>query len=205
MIKGKFIVFEGLDGSGKTTLVNQVRDQLLAYGYEARVMRFPGRESVFGSLIRDSFEDPTKFHPSAMPWAFAAEAKDMDAQIQKCLNNGTWVIADRHALVSSRVYQAETHGADVVEKVLGAAKLTMPDRLFIVDVSPETSIKRRAARGEAANVFFETDEVERLSAMRMRYLAVVEHFPKDAWIALNGERATDVLTDVVLDYLGVKL
>lgn len=204
MTKGKFVLFEGMDGSGKTTLVNCVRDRMTANGLNVRVMRFPGRESVFGKAIRDSFEVPTTFHADAMPWAFVAEAKDMDAQIQKCLDDGVWVIADRHALVSSRVYQGATHGADVVEQVLGAAKLTLPDHLFIVDVPPAVSVTRRAKRGEAANVFFETDEIERLNATRMQYLTVVEHFPAESWAVLNGENSTDVLAQYVIDHVDTK-
>jgi len=176
-MRGKYVLFEGPDGSGKTTLAKMLNAAIAEHtGKTVRHLVFPGRESPIGALIRDTFENKVSIGPEAMMWLFVAEGKDMERVIRRHVTEGDWIICDRHTQVSGRVYQAETHGADNVDQVTEPARFIVPDRIYLVDVPASVAMERRKARGEARNALYEPDQIERLEAMCRRYRAQRDHF-----------------------------
>lgn len=175
-MKGKYVVLEGPDGSGKSTLAKMLAEALQKTGARVRLLAFPGRESVVGNLIRDSFEGKVVISPDAMMWLFVAEGKDMEPQIRRHVAEGDWVICDRHTMVSGLVYQGEVHGRDRVEQVTQPAHFVVPDRIYLVDVPAQVAMDRRNARGEARNALYEPEKLERLDAMCKAYRSLRERF-----------------------------
>lgn len=175
-MKGKYVLFEGPDGSGKTTLAKMLASALILAGQSGRSFSFPGRESVVGNLIRDSFEGKAKISPEAMMWLFVAEGKDLEPQVRKHLKDGDWIVCDRHTMVSGRVYQGEVHGTDRVDAVTAPAHFTVPDRIYLVDVPAQVAMERRKNRGEARNVLYEPEQITRLDDMCRAYRMQREHF-----------------------------
>jgi dTMP kinase len=169
-----FAVIEGADFSGKSTLVERLASALMKQGRRVRVLRCPGHDSAAGRLIHAIFDGKETLDPAAMLWLFAAEAKDLDQRIRQAIADGTWVICDRHAMISARVYQAEVHGRDVVEAVLRAADLTIPDRVYVLDVPVSVTLERQAARS-AINTLYESRDQDRLEALRGAYRSLLSN------------------------------
>lgn len=201
MTTGKFLLVEGCDGGGKTTLTKMLVAALEATGQRVHHLSFPGRVSAIGKLIRDSFEGKATINSDAMLWLFVAEAKDMAPQIEEHLSNGDWIVCDRHAQVSSLVYQAEVHGLTAVDSVISPAHLRLPDRLYLIDVPAEVALERRAKRGEARNVLYEPEQADRLNLMRTRYRDLEDVFPMS--VILDGTLPLDENLKNILRDLGL--
>jgi dTMP kinase len=188
-VRGKYVVFEGPDGSGKSTLANKLATALQLAGQSGRSMSFPSRESAVGNLIRDVFEGKATVNPKAMMWLFVAEGVDMEVQIRRTVTDGEWLICDRHTMVSGNVYQGEVHGIDRVNAVTTPAGFIIPDRIYLVDVPAEVAMERRKTRGEARNVLYEPEQLERLDKMCKAYRDLRSRFASS--VIIDGTKPFD--------------
>jgi len=150
MAPGKFITFEGGEGSGKSTQARMLAERLRARAIETVLTREPGG-SPFAERLRKILLDPaTEPHsPLAETLLFyTARADHLDAVIRPALNLGGWVICDRFS-DSTRVYQGQT-GA-LREQLFDALELlvvapTRPDLTLIIDVPAEIGLARAMVR-----------------------------------------------------------
>lgn len=148
MTRGKFITFEGIDGSGKTTQIRYLDDFLRARGLETLLLREPGGTKI-GEAVRDllldmRFEEMT---PETELFLFeAARAQLVRQGIRPALDRGVWVISDRFH-DSSLAYQGYGRGLPL-EEVRALNRLavgeTLPDLTILLELGP----KARAARLE---------------------------------------------------------
>ena len=199
--KGKFVLVEGPDGSGKSTLVEGLVARAIEQGVAACRMGFPRRVGP-GKLIRDAF-DGAPLAAKSMLWLLIADALDAEEEIETKLDAGMWVFADRHPMVSMRVYQRTLWSPAAITRVLDIANFRIPDRCIFLELNAQTALTRREARGEARNTFFEPEEVvgqERLNAL---YREIAGQLA-DTWRLIPGElfavdanrSALEVLGDV---------
>jgi dTMP kinase len=150
-LTGRFITFEGGDGTGKTTQVRRLGDVLAARGLDVVLTREPGgspgseeirRLLVDGAAGRWDALTETLLH-------LAARREHIVRTIQPALDTGRWVISDRFA-DSTVAYQgcAQSVGPDRV-RALNAAVLgeLRPDLTLILDLAPEHALARMRARG----------------------------------------------------------
>jgi dTMP kinase len=108
---GKFITFEGGEGSGKSTQARRLAEQLWRVGIHTLVTREPGG-SPFAEALRTVILDPEMPPHSALSEAllfYAARADHLEKTIRPALNAGLWVICDRFS-DSTRVYQSQAGG-----------------------------------------------------------------------------------------------
>jgi len=196
-----YIWFEGMDGSGKSSLCRAVSDALSTHGRAHARIAFPGRHSIIGSLIRDVFDGKVVIDPSAMLWLFAADARDCEARIRQHIADGAAVLCDRHTVFSARIYQTREHGMAAVRAVQDAARLSMPDRIYMLDVPAEVALERRAARQEKRNELYEPEQLAEVEQQRAAYRNVAEEFPQAC--ILDGRYSPAALLAHVLDDLGI--
>ncbi|MBI2346466.1 MAG: dTMP kinase, partial [Deltaproteobacteria bacterium] len=96
---GVFITFEGIEGSGKTTLISQVAKVLHAEGHEAIVTREPGG-TLIGDAIRQILLSPEHEGMEALTELLlyaASRAQHVATVIRPALSAGKWVLCDRYA------------------------------------------------------------------------------------------------------------
>ena len=140
-----FVTFEGVDGSGKSTQARLLAERLRSEGRDVVLTREPGGTSV-GERIRELL-----LHGEGMaPWAeaalfAAARAQLVDEVIRPALARGADVVCDRY-LDSSLAYQGLARGLGierVLELNLLATSGLLPDRTFLIQVSPAEAAARR--------------------------------------------------------------
>ena len=148
--KNSFIVFEGIDGSGKSTQINLLAKALSDTGISVAVTAEPTNGDI-GKLLRSYLRGERITDNRAIAPLFAADRLDhITAQggILDLLNNGKTVLCDRYYL-SSYAYQAVDCDIDwVIEVNRTAQKLAKPDLHIFLDLPCEISMQRVQNRGE---------------------------------------------------------
>jgi dTMP kinase len=139
-----FVTFEGLDGSGKTTQVELLRDALEGEGRTVVTTREPGGTPL-GEKIRELLLESDRVAPWTEAALFAAARAELVEQvIGPALGRGEVVLCDRY-LDSSLAYQGIARGLGierVLELNLNAIRGLLPDRTFLLLVDPGEAARR---------------------------------------------------------------
>ena len=155
-MKGKFIVFEGIDGSGKTTQINQlskwlISTDLIPKNNQLVITREPGGTELgksIRSLLLDNSREKNPDSITELLLYAADRSQHVNEIIRPTLNKGDWVISDRfHG--STLAYQGYGRKLDIklikdLENI--ATQGISPDITFLLDIPVEESIKRRIHR-----------------------------------------------------------
>jgi len=210
MPRGKYVVIEGPDGAGKSTLVENICKELArTEGPKGVPVCFPSKGPI-GSLIRQVLMGAVEVGDvKALMFMFAADGIERNGYIESLLEDGVNVICDRHPTLSGRVFQLDHHKEADIEAVYGATELATPDTLFIVDVLPETTVKRCEGRSKYADVIYETENLERLRTLRGRYKLMGHMAAQCRWAKkvrfLQADEASEKeLVDEVIDLGGLR-
>ncbi len=168
---GKFIVFEGLDGSGQSTQANNLRVFFRNRGYPVILTKEPTENSLAGKKVRRILKKEIKAEPIELQKLFIEDRKDhLQNLIIPALKEGKYVIADRYFLSTCAF-----GGINVdMEKLIKLNKgIILPDITFFLNVSPKICIERIKKRGEKFE-FFEKEE--KLKQVREKYLSLRQRF-----------------------------
>ena len=195
-LRGRFITFEGGEGSGKSTQIKILADRLDAAKLRAIVTREPGG-SPGAEIIRHLvLSGVGKLLGSDAETLLFAAARDdhVHTVIKPALEQGIWVLCDRFA-DSTRAYQGRL--GHVLPGVLNAMeRVTIgdlkPDLTVILDVPVEVGMARAAARrGSGTPDRFEAEDVEFHRNLRDAYREIAASDPKRCvLIDANGDANT---------------
>ncbi len=203
--KGLFITFEGIDGCGKTTQLENVRKLLEENGIECVTTREPGALKL-GSQIREILlhYDGVVADNCEMFLFLADRSQHVETFIKPMLEEGKVVLCDRHT-DSTIAYQGYGRGGDV-EKLTELNKIAtnglVPDLTFLFDVSVETGHERAGKDLDrlelAGKEFFERT--------RQGYLTLAKQHPERIKV-INAEKSKEsVYNDVkslIMDIAGL--
>ncbi|MFN7905219.1 MAG: dTMP kinase [Pseudobdellovibrionaceae bacterium] len=149
-----FIVFEGLDGSGKSSLINVFEDDLKNKGISYVRTREPGGtglgEEIRNLILRHSSEPPTP--RTELLLYQASRSQHVDLLIRPHIEKGDWVLCDRFT-ASSLAFQGAARGIsyqDVVNLNRFATNSLQPDLTVLLDLSVNEAKNRRSGRQTAA-------------------------------------------------------
>ena len=154
-MKGIFITFEGIDGCGKSTQCELLKDYLKENDKDFIFVREPGG-TVIGERIREILLDKKNSQMTARTELLlfeAARAQITDEVIKPALEEGKIVLCDRF-FDSSSAYQgmARGMGMDFVGSLnMAATGGLKPDITFFFDITAEEALARRGKRGEASD------------------------------------------------------
>ena len=181
--RGRFITFEGGEGSGKSTQIKILADRLNAAKLRALVTREPGGSpgaEIIRHLVLSGMGKLLGAEAETLLFA-AARDDHVRTVIQPALNQGIWVLCDRFS-DSTRAYQGSL--GKVSPAVLNAMeRVTIgdlkPDLTLILDVPIEVGMKRAAARrGSAAPDRFEAEDVRFHQELRQAYRQIATSEPQ---------------------------
>lgn len=164
VVGGLFIVFEGIDGTGKSTQVHLLAEKLQQLGYAVVITREP-TDGPFGQKIRELFVDRKSVSQEEELELFIAD-RDQHVQevITPALSDGCVVVCDRYYL-STVAYQG-ANGMDpefIMEK---NNKFPVPDLAIILEIEPAQGIDRiQNQRNEDPNTFEEESNLRKVAAI----------------------------------------
>ena len=184
----RFITFEGIDGSGKSTQARRLADALP----NAILTREPGGSTGAEQIRRLLVEgEPDRWSAETELLLFTAARRDhLEKTIRPALERGTTVISDRFA-DSTRVYQGATRG-DLRSKVDALHSLMIehePDLTILIDMDPKTALHRGLSRSSGEDRF-EDMGLEFQQALRTGFLNLAKQEPA-RWRVIDGNRSIE--------------
>ena len=198
---GRFITFEGIDGSGKSTQSRRFVEKLRALGHDVILTREPGG-STGAEHIRELVltGDPDRWSAETELLLFTAARRDhLEKTIEPALAAGRTIVCDRFA-DSTRVYQGATRG-DLRAKVDALHALMIgrePDMTFIIDMDPTIALERGLAR-KSGEDRFEDFGLGFQETLRRGFLAIANTFA-DRCIVIDGNRTADQIASEIAAY-----
>lgn len=173
-----FIVFEGLDGSGKGTQISMLARRLESEGAKLAITAEPTQFAT-GGLVRDALGGLTRRTQSELAGLFLADriahCSNPVSGIGALLKDGCTVICDRY-YYSSFAYQGmDTDLKWVMDSNLNCPDIIKPDVCVFLDVPPE-ECDRRIAAGRASREIFE--QIETIRRIREKYMEVFRLLPE---------------------------
>ena len=197
--RGRFVTFEGLDGSGKTTQMRLLAERLRAIGHDVLESVEPGGTPI-GQQIRGILLDHRNrdLCPTAeMLLMFAARAQNVEQWILPALREGRIVLSDRFT-DSTLAYQGTARGLGtelVLEVDRIACRGLVPDLTICVDIDPVTSLARAHARAESTNRLDEED-LDFYRKVREGYRQIAGEEP-NRFRLIDGSGTVEAIADAV--------
>jgi dTMP kinase len=210
-LQGKFITFEGIDGSGKSTQMRMLAGSLRAKGVDF-ISTFEPGDTPLGRRLREAFlETEETVAPIAELLLFAADrAQHVEFLIKPALAEGRLVISDRFA-DATFAYQGAGRGFDeqtvdrVIELATGGLK---PDLTLFFDIAVERALERMIAqeKGERIRNRMDAETADFYDRVRNAYLGIGKREPERFRVVdSNGsvdETHTQVV-DIITQFLGI--
>jgi dTMP kinase len=207
--RGRFVTFEGGEGSGKSTQIQDLAAILRAEGREVVETREPGG-SPLGERIRSLLLDPgARMDAATQILLFCAARRDhVVARIEPALKRGAIVLCDRF-MDSTRAYQGAAGAIDrsVVETLETlAVGGTRPDLTIVLDIDPALGLVRaRGRRGESvAPDAFEASDLAFHQTVRAAFRAIAAAEPERC-VVIDAGRSRSEVADEVLGTVRARL
>ncbi len=190
LMRGKFITFEGCEGSGKSTQIRLLSERLTADGVDFIVTREPGGSSVaeqIRKIILDGKNTEMCDECEALLYA-AARMQHLREVVEPALAEGKLVICDRY-VDSSLAYQGAARGlGERYVSEINAAALNefAPDLTLFLNISPDNAFNRK--HGADKNDRMEQQGLDFHRKVYRGYLALVEKYPRICAVDCSGTR-----------------
>ena len=170
-MEGKFIVFEGLDGSGLSTQSFELRNFLMKQGKQV-VLTKEQTDGLIGGLIKSCLKKEWKTSLLALQLLFTADrAHHLSNEIEPALAEGKFIISDRY-FFSTIAFGGLQIEKEFLKKI--NSKFRVPDITFIMDCPPEVCLER-IGKGRFSRELFE--EKEKMEKIRENYRELAKEFP----------------------------
>ncbi|MDR3075552.1 MAG: dTMP kinase [Candidatus Methanoplasma sp.] len=171
-LRGGFLVIEGIDGAGKSTLCKMIGERLESEGYSTVITQEPTYDEI-GSFIRE--DRVAGISQKAEALLFVADRAVHTERISRLVESGNIVICDRY-FASTVAYQSSGLGGESVDREwlieLNRPVMITPDLTVLLDIDPRKGLARIGERGITSKF----EESGYLFDVRMEFLRLAEEF-----------------------------
>ncbi len=202
-MEGKFIVFEGVTGSGKKTHINLLAEKLKKAGKEVVTISFPNFETEIAKLTKRG-----DFDPYTLSLLFAADRSLYQERIKGLLERGSIVLCDRYCY-SNFAYQF-AKGVPL-EWLMEIEKFIIkPEIVFLIDVPVEISMKRVQQMNiedfTKQEILSRLErEAQLLEKVREVYLVLAKSDKKAKWFVINGAQDLEKIQEEIWNIIKKEL
>ncbi len=202
--RGRFVVFEGIDGAGKTTQIELLEKRLREMGRAVYRTAEP-TESVTGGMLRDALAGISKRTACEMAALFTLDRIFHNVNpvhgIEKMLADGIDVICDRY-YYSTLAYQgSEIKGDWALQMNLNCPEIRRPDVCLFLDLAPEQSMDR-ISRGRVTQEIYENRD--KLEQVRRKFYSVFDRLDDQEHIVIiDANRSIEEISDEIFSIVKV--
>lgn len=199
-MKGKFIVFEGIDGCGKSTHIKLLKNYLESKNILCYVT-FEPTDSPIGSLIHQCMSGRIETDDKTIAGLFVADRLDhlfnkTNGIIEK-LNQGYTVISDRYYFSSYAYHGVSMPMKWVIEANKLSAEALKPDINIYIDVDPKTSWSRLCKRGSLEKY----EKIEYLEKVRGKYFEAFETIKDEKVRIINSDEDINKTSQLIFEVI----
>lgn len=197
--KGRFIVFEGIDGSGKSTQIKKIAQHLKKTGIDV-YSTFEPTDGPIGSLIRQMLSGKVATDQRTIASLFAADRTDHLVNKEKGLRHkidqGATVLCDRYYF-SSYAYHAQYIDMEWVIHLNSLnAEILRPDVTIFIDVDPKICLERIQS---SRNEFEMYEKIDIMKKVRENYFKSFERLnPFEKIVIINGNNTMENVENQIL-------
>lgn len=180
-VQGKFITFEGGEGSGKTSAIKAILPHLEKMGYKFILTREPGGTPIaeeIRNVILSMKSEGMDGRTEALLYA-ASRREHLQKKVIPNLNNGVNVLCDRY-IDSSLAYQGHARGLgidDILKINMFATENEWPDLTIFFDIEPEEGLARIAKNENREVNRLDIEKIEFHKSVREGYLELLKRYP----------------------------
>lgn len=196
--KGKFIAFEGIDGSGKSTQIRLLVNKLKEIGVYCYTTMEP-TDSPIGSLIHQIMTGRIKTDNKVIAGLFVADRldhllNDVNGVLTKIME-GTTVITDRYYFSSYAYHSVDMPMNWVIQANAQSKELLQPTITIFIDVNPDNAIERIAKNRFHQELF---EKKSRLIKVREKYLEAFEKLKdEENFVIIDGNRPQEEIAEEI--------
>lgn len=199
MDRGKFIVFEGIDGSGKSTQIQFLTDRLKREGIVCETTAEPS-EGPIGVMIRQILTGERKMDNRVIAAMFAADRLDHilneESGMLKKIEQGTTVVCDRYYL-SNCAYNGVDMPMDwVMAANSQSIQILRPTVTVFVDLDPDVALDRIRKNRQKTELF---EKKSRLEKVRKNYFDMFEIVKDENIVIIDGNQPPEVMAEEIWD------
>lgn len=177
---GKFITLEGGEGVGKSTNLAVIESFLEENNVEYIITREPGGTHLaekIRDIVLDNHDDPMDAATELL-LVFAARAQHLNTKIRPAIDRGVWVLCDRF---TDATYAYQGAGRELGARFISVLEDLVqgelrPDLTVILDLDPETGLKRASQRGALDRI--EQEQIDFFHRVRSCYLEIAAANPQ---------------------------
>ena len=195
-----FISIEGIEGCGKSTLVNGLSEHLQNKKIGHVITKEPGSTSIGKILRKILLDKKQQISPiTELLLMFSDRLDHLDKVIKPSLKEGKIVITDRY-IDSTYAYQGAGRGIpkSIIDNLVGQTEIMLPDRTILLDLDPEVGLKRAFTRNELDR--FESEDIEFHKRLRKSFLDTADANP-DRFLTVDAEQEPDKILQSVINKL----
>ena len=199
-MEGKFITLEGIEGSGKSTSLETIKNFLRDLNIEFIITKEPGGGPLGKDLRKMLLDKKSEISSEVELLLMMADRKNhIDKLVLPNLQKGVWVISDRY-LDSTYAYQGGGRQLSIskIDGLTELLNLPKPDLTLLFDLTPETALERAAKRSELDR--FESEPIEFHRRIRDSYQLRAEEEPERFRI-IDATKDIENVQDQLLKYL----
>lgn len=183
--KGKFIVFDGLDGCGKTTQIDLLIEYFRDKGRQVESIHYPDYKSGIGELIHQFLYKKYDFSPETQFLLYFADFIKDKEKIKQWLEQGKIVIADRYFTTTIAYQCLKGFSLDKALEIAQLFDLLKPDTVVYIDIAAKIALERKFK--EKGELDRHEGDIKFLSEIRSVFQKLVEKNTFAHWVMVNGE------------------
>lgn len=198
---GRFIVVEGLEGAGKTSAIHTIQQWLNEHQIPFISTREPGGTPLAEQIrtLVKQVKDEKVAPETELLLMYASRVQLVKTVIQPALQQGIWVVGDRHDL-SSRAYQGG--GRQLDESLINSIRQVVlgdltPDLTLYLDIDPAIGLQRAQARGELDRI--EQEQLAFFQRTRAKYLQIAATEPNI--VTIDASQSMEQVQQQILNAL----
>lgn len=191
---GLLIAFEGIDGTGKTTLAQMLKERLEALGHSVVMFKEPTNETEAGKKIRASYIEGRASLDTELQWFIEDREWNVTTRILPALAENKIVFLDRY-FFSTACYQGVRKNNDWVSILeLNRKKFPEPDLTIIFDLDVQLAVKRIMRVRSNANTF---EGIQNLRDVRALFLELFQLDTIGNYILINAEKSIEEILELL--------